>query len=245
MHIYIPHSHTEESARCRKNKHLWRWRKQREIERERAKQKTQNRKQKKAGFNLPHIYKVDYHGLGWWFESLRVDTSQMLLLKRPVKAWWGATQPPSFHRLPPPRLLWFWAVFRCKHHYILSVCDTVCLACKMTSSYTGTSKKWWKHSASEIPPPLWHIRIYELVIPAGVIWLVQGPAVLRLGFYVRGKAGRQLTDWLYYSMFSSIFESKSAQESKRETCSPAGLRESRISLNQKIWYRQMGRLWRM
>lgn len=193
---------------------------------------------------MPHIYKVDYHGLGWWFESLRVDTSQMLLLKRPVKAWWGATQPPSFHRLPPPRLLWFWAVFGCKHHYILSVCDTVCLACKMASSYTGTSKKWWKHSASEIPPPLWHIRIYELVIPAGVIWLVQGPAVRRLGFYVRGKAGRQLTDWLYYSMFSSIFESNGAQESKRETCSPVGLRESRISLNQKIWYCQMGRLWR-
>jgi len=46
-------------------------------------------------------------------------------------------------------------------------------------------------------------------------------------------------------MFSSIFESKRAQESKRETCFPAGLRLCRISLNQKIWYHQMGRLWTM
>lgn len=60
----------------------------------------------------------------------------------------------------------------------------------MTSSYMENGER---NPASEMPPPLWHIRIYDFVIPAGVIWLVRGPAVLRLGFYVSGK---QADNWL-------------------------------------------------
>lgn len=77
-----------------------------------------------------------------------------------------------------------------------------------------------------MPPPLWHISIYDLVIPAGVIWLVRGPAVLRLGFYVSGK---RADNWLIDRITPCLAAYLKVKVLRRAAEKPGGLRDGRIS----------------